>query len=449
MDGSNHVENTSSQRGQTIPFLSLCHAGGIVPHVRAFGCALEGRKSSCPPAIRQPSSDSSSSRKSACVLHAIHLAHCPAFCHPEFHNSPRGRGAKPLPEKTRAKDSAGTDAFLHVNQAHLRQVAPFPLRHSECPIPIVGVRPENCAMNILASAGASSATPGFCQELLFAHSTSAFSPYYLFLGGLCAVPLGDLSVTSPSGPCGEHPFHPRKQGISRKKHLSFQSNNPALLPPLRRLIEGPSPILFILLILSKLAPAGSVDPSTFLLLTLITRPQAASEARPHYIQRISWLKISDYKSLPCAPDSARLPGHRSIPVADVLHPPLFRGSLTFQRLTSNRRPQAASPQSLIFNLYPLTNSSLICRIIVNLCSSKTCTAKIRIFSMLLTFQHLRCIPRPLGASEPRLFELSTRFLNSNSEIEIDGFPLVRANRHCGTPLEPRPYLRHNTCSQIE
>ena len=145
-----------------------------------------------------------------------------------------------------------------------------------------GFGQQNCAMNILFEHSAPGATPGFCPEVPFAYSTSAFSPYplafpisgphpsaspnsfRLFLCGLCAVPLGDLSVTSPSGPCGEHPFHPRKQGISRKKHLFLKDNKSPHHLPLRPSKPGHSsiPILAVLLILSKLRWRCPAEPST-------------------------------------------------------------------------------------------------------------------------------------------------------------------------------------------
>ena len=73
-------------------------------------------------------------------------------------------------------------------------------------------------MNILDTARAPRAMLGLCPKAPFADPTLAFSPYYLFLGGLCAVPLGALCVPFD-------PFHPRKQGIFRKKHLFFGIRN--------------------------------------------------------------------------------------------------------------------------------------------------------------------------------------------------------------------------------
>ena len=50
------------------------------------------------------------------ITHRFHLAHRPIFCHSQSQNSPRGTEAKPLPPKTRAKDTAGTVAFIPVNK---------------------------------------------------------------------------------------------------------------------------------------------------------------------------------------------------------------------------------------------------------------------------------------------------------------------------------------------
>ena len=109
-------------------------------------------------------------------------------------------------------------------------------------------------MNILLELSARSATEGPLPQ--------AFSPNNPFaFASASSVP----SVSQIKGT-----YHPRKQGISPKKHLFLEHEKPSNFPPEHLQLRQPLPCQ---------------------LLTLNKRPRAASEARPHYIQCISCLRF--------------------------------------------------------------------------------------------------------------------------------------------------------------
>ena len=164
--------------------------------------------------------------------------------------------------------------------------------------------------------------------------------------------------------------------------------------------------------------------------TFNTPPRAASEARPPYLKRISCLKISEYTSILCATNSARLPGHRAIPVTYVLTRPVFR-----EPSTLNRRPEAASPQSSSFNLYALTSPFLICRLIVTCCSRMACISKIRLFDRPLTFQTSTLNRLPQAAfPQSLLFDLYSL--------------TTRPHRLCRESIRNSPKFRLTACPSI-
>ena len=162
-------------------------------------------------------------------------------------------------------------------------------------------------MNILDSARAQSATYGLCLKNPSAGSPSSFSPS---LGGLCTVPLGDLYVPFD-------PFHPRKQGVSRKKHLSL-TNRTALNSTTS----------------SASAPVQPRNPAPFHLESskslAISPISRNSTPRPLSSALICRLIVNRSTSEPCASKCR-----------------VFDRSLTFQLLTLNRRDP---PQYFTFNL---------------------------------------------------------------------------------------------------
>lgn len=158
-------------------------------------------------------------------------------------------------------------------------------------------------MHSSASDCAPRATLGFCRDVPLVYSPLAFSPHPLaFPSRTPVIPHIPLNSTT-------------------RIHLSAEA--------LSRIPKCGSGFL---LILSKLPLLGSAEPQYS---ASNTRPQATSEARPPYLQRISCLKIPDYKSVPFAPNSARLRGHRTIAVTCNLTQPHAAQPLPFEHLTLN------------------------------------------------------------------------------------------------------------------